>query len=204
MPSLAGAYIYTDWCTGQIWALRYDYENQEIIEQGMVVGTGMQIPSFGEDEQGNMYILAMRSGPNIYRLVDPNGPTCNGKPATIIGTDARDILIGTIGHDVISGRGGDDLIFGMGGPDFICGGAGDDLIFGGAGNDWMAGEDGNDLMVGQAGSDLLIGGPGDDLLVGGEGDDVFHCGAGIDTVYGGPDVIGDVAFPNCERQFNIP
>ena len=63
--------MYADWYTGDVWALRYDYDNQEVIEQGLVIRTGMQIPTFGEDEQGNMYIVASTGGSNIYRLVDP-------------------------------------------------------------------------------------------------------------------------------------
>jgi RTX calcium-binding nonapeptide repeat (4 copies) len=53
-------------------------------------------------------------------------PTCNGKPATIVGTNGGDGLEGTQGPDVIVSLGGHDFIDGLGGNDVICGGKGKD------------------------------------------------------------------------------
>lgn len=66
--------------------------------------------------------------------------TCNGKPATIIGTPRADVLIGTRGSDVIVGLDGDDRINGLEGDDIICGGRGKDYVVGSTGNDQCAGE----------------------------------------------------------------
>ncbi len=105
-------------------------------------------------------------------------PMCDGHRATIVGTDANDVLIGTEKADVIWGGPGDDKIYGGLGNDIICGGAGDDLIHGGRGNDWIDGGAGTDRVFGDLGDDHLTGGPGDRDEVSG--------GLGIDTVSGGP------------------
>jgi Ca2+-binding RTX toxin-like protein len=54
--------------------------------------------------------------------------TCAGRPATIVGTAAGDVLVGTAGSDVIAAQGGDDLVRGRGGDDRICGGYGSDSL----------------------------------------------------------------------------
>ncbi len=82
--------------------------------------------------------------------------TCEGQPATIVGTEGADDLVGTSGPDVIVGLGGDDRIDALAGEDVVCGGAGDDTILGGrrvdrlvggAGDDWIEPEEGDDVVV---------------------------------------------------------
>jgi hypothetical protein len=87
-------------------------------------------------------------------------PGCDGKPATIIGTNGNDRLRGTPGPDVIVAGGGDDVVRALGGQDLVCGNGGDDLLIGGRGND---------RLFGQADSDVLRGGPGKNVLRGGRG-----------------------------------
>jgi glucose/arabinose dehydrogenase len=64
-PSLRGHYIYGDYCSGNIWALAY----QGNIGTGntLLVKSGLNITSFGEDLAGNLYILSRQGG--IYTLV---------------------------------------------------------------------------------------------------------------------------------------
>jgi Ca2+-binding RTX toxin-like protein len=114
---------------------------------------------------------------------------CEGRAATIVGTDAADVLRGTRRADVIHGRGGDDLIQGLAGNDTICGGAGADRILGGPGRDVITGDRGNDDLRGGGGADDLSGGLGSDVLVGGSGRDELRGGADDDTLLGsdGPD-----------------
>lgn len=85
-------------------------------------------------------------------------PTCNGMPATIVGTDAAETIVGTSGADVIVALAGNDTVFGGGGNDRICGGIGDDSINGGAGQDRLLGETGMDALTGGGGFDLCAGG----------------------------------------------
>ena len=65
LPALASAYIYADFCSGKVWALRYDGES--VTEQALLVESGLNITSFGEDREGNLYVLSQREG--IYRLL---------------------------------------------------------------------------------------------------------------------------------------
>lgn len=62
--SLFGAYIYGDYCSGNIWVLRLD--GQTVIEQGLLINSNLQISSFGEDEEGELYILSFDG--KIYRF----------------------------------------------------------------------------------------------------------------------------------------
>ncbi len=67
LPSLYGAYVYGDYCSGRIWALRHD--GDEVTERMQIVDSGLRIPSFGEDAGGELYVLSFDG--TIYRLVAP-------------------------------------------------------------------------------------------------------------------------------------
>ena len=64
LPSLSGAYVYGDFCSGKIWALRYD--GAEVTERLQLVDSDLSISSFAEDQSGELYILSFDGG--IYRL----------------------------------------------------------------------------------------------------------------------------------------
>ncbi len=122
-------------------------------------------------------------------------PTCNGIPATLVGTDGDDVLNGTDGPDVIVAGLGNDTVNGLGGNDLICGGFGDDRIDGGTGDDVLLGGPGADRMRGRDGADALFGGHGHDDLEGNAGNDEVRGftgrdyvkgGLGDDQVFGGP------------------
>lgn len=112
--------------------------------------------------------------------------SCDGLPATIVGTDGPDRIVGTSRRDVIVARGGNDRIDGRGADDVICAGDGDDLVKGGGGDDSIFGQNGNDRLRGDKGRDKLHGGAGRDILVGGPGDDLLDGGKGRDDLRGGP------------------
>lgn len=133
--------------------------------------------------------------------------TCDGKAATVVGTDTADRkLRGTRGSDVIAALGGDDRAYGLNGDDALCGGTGKDFLSGGAGNDALFGEAGDDRLGGDSGNDVIDGGPGADVVSGGPGDDIIYvndntrdvvtCGSGRDRVYA--DQFDRVA-RNCEH-----
>jgi len=115
----------------------------------------------------------------------PN-PTCDGKAATIVGTNGNDRIRGTSGNDVIVGLGGRDRIFGGAGNDIICGGGGGDLLRGERGRDRLFGNQGNDRLQGNNGADYLEGGGGRDALRGDRGNDQIVGGGGSDRVNAGP------------------
>ena len=64
-PSMQGTYIYGDYCSGRIWAITAD--GNGIDDSREVLDTDLFISSFGEDEQGELYITDSASG-TIYRL----------------------------------------------------------------------------------------------------------------------------------------
>lgn len=66
LPSLAGVYVFGDFCSGKIWGLRYDGES--VIEARLLVDSSLMITSFAVDQAGNLYVLSRNSG--IYRLVE--------------------------------------------------------------------------------------------------------------------------------------
>ncbi len=65
IPALFGAYVYGDYCSGKIWGLRHD--GRSVTEQALLVESGLLITSFGEEAEGNLYVLSRDEG--IYRLV---------------------------------------------------------------------------------------------------------------------------------------
>ena len=78
VPALAGAYLYGDWVTGLIWALRYD--GQRATGNELIARTRVQVSSFGQDEVGEAYITGydgsiyqLRPAP-VERLPSPDFP----------------------------------------------------------------------------------------------------------------------------------
>ena len=112
---------------------------------------------------GYGFVDALRA---LDEISPPREWYCDGKIATILGTEGNDNLAGTEGNDVIVGLGGNDTIDGKGGNDLICGGAGADNLSGGNGNDTLYGGAGADVLSGGPGRDNLYGGPDKDILLG--------------------------------------
>jgi hypothetical protein len=118
-------------------------------------------------------------------LIDPSEPpTCKGKPATIVGTVANDVLFGTPRKDVMVGMSGSDKLVGLAASDVICGRKGRDRLIGGRGNDELFGQKGRDRLLGRRGRDRLLGGSRGDILRGGGGRDSCRGGKGTDFLFG--------------------
>jgi hypothetical protein len=64
LPSLFGAYVYGDFCSGKIWALRHDGER--VAEHLRLLDSSLNISAFGEDQAGELFILSFDG--RIYRL----------------------------------------------------------------------------------------------------------------------------------------
>ena len=67
LPELWGAYVYADYSTGRIWALRYDGER--VTENRELRDTRLNITSFGLDRQDRLYLVAFNAGLSLWRLV---------------------------------------------------------------------------------------------------------------------------------------
>ena len=65
VSGLDGAYVYGDFCSGRILALRYD--GQSVTDQALLVDTDLNITSFGTDDQAHLYIVDQKTS-SIYRF----------------------------------------------------------------------------------------------------------------------------------------
>ena len=66
IPWLRGVYVYGDFCSGEVFGLRY--ADSQVVEHQRLADTRLRIMSFAEDDDGELYLLSQKSG--IYRLAD--------------------------------------------------------------------------------------------------------------------------------------
>jgi glucose/arabinose dehydrogenase len=57
LPELDGAYLYADYVSLRVWALWYDAAKGRVVANREIPGFGKAVPSFGEDEKGEAYVL---------------------------------------------------------------------------------------------------------------------------------------------------
>ncbi|MDA7535004.1 hypothetical protein N8613_03645, partial [Verrucomicrobia bacterium] len=60
IPELRGAYVYGDWETGKIWGLKT--EGDRVTWQQELVDTSLKIVTFGEDHEGELYVVDYAGG----------------------------------------------------------------------------------------------------------------------------------------------
>jgi uncharacterized repeat protein (TIGR01451 family) len=63
-PGMQGIYFYGDYCTGAIWGLRQD---GSVWQRTFLTDTTLSIVSFGEDEDGELFVVDHKGGA-IYRI----------------------------------------------------------------------------------------------------------------------------------------
>ena len=69
VPALAGLFLYADYVSGNIWALRYDEKAKRVTGNHPLRQGGFPVYSFGEDGQGELYVLTSTpDGKGIFRL----------------------------------------------------------------------------------------------------------------------------------------
>jgi glucose/arabinose dehydrogenase len=65
LPEFRGIYLFSDYCTGRVWGLLRgtdgSWQSQELFQ------TRMNVSSFGQDENGELYLMDRSSG-NVLRL----------------------------------------------------------------------------------------------------------------------------------------
>ncbi len=66
-PALRGVYIYGDLCSGRIWGLR---KEETVWTNKLLLDSLLTISTFGEDEEGNLYVADIAAG-DIYEIVVP-------------------------------------------------------------------------------------------------------------------------------------
>ena len=66
LPSLRGAYVYGDYETGKIWALRHD--GHQVTEHIEIADTPHRISTFGVGNDGELYYIHYAGESELYRL----------------------------------------------------------------------------------------------------------------------------------------
>ena len=64
---MAGAYLYADFITGNVWAMRWD--GKKVTANPKIARTSLLISAFGEDEAGEAYFTAFDGF--VYRFRTP-------------------------------------------------------------------------------------------------------------------------------------
>ena len=69
IPALAGRYVFGDYVSGRVWALKLDPETGKADNQE-ITWNGLPVYGFGTDEEGEMYVTtASPTGQGVFRLV---------------------------------------------------------------------------------------------------------------------------------------
>ena len=69
VPELEGAYLYADYITGKVYALRYDLSKKQVMANQPIAGNVLPVFSFGEDESGDVYYMTTQGF--IHRFASP-------------------------------------------------------------------------------------------------------------------------------------
>lgn len=96
IPSLQGRYIYTDWTAGPLWAL--SLENGVVVANDVIAAIGTLSPSFGEGNDGELYLLV---GERIQHLEETSPGTGATQPAALL--SATGIFDSLASLQVVSG-----------------------------------------------------------------------------------------------------
>jgi hypothetical protein len=65
VPALIGTYLFGDYCNGRIWGLKRDSTSS--WQSQVLFNTNASISSFGQDLDGEIYLLDIRQG-RVLRL----------------------------------------------------------------------------------------------------------------------------------------
>jgi glucose/arabinose dehydrogenase len=64
LPGLRGTYLFGDECSGKVWGLRHEAGGWN---RTLLMTTGLQISSFGQDASGELYVVDLRG--SVQRIV---------------------------------------------------------------------------------------------------------------------------------------
>jgi glucose/arabinose dehydrogenase len=64
VTSLVGAYVYSDYCSGHIWALQRDSSGK--WQNRLLLDSGLNVSSFGEDAAGELYVVSLDGA--VYQI----------------------------------------------------------------------------------------------------------------------------------------
>jgi glucose/arabinose dehydrogenase len=99
IPSFDGKYFYGDYCTGEIWSLRYGGSTvTDSVEHTAALNPGgNNITSFGQDARGEIYFTVLSaSGGIVYKIVPSPVACCSGSTGNIDGDIEELVDIGDL------------------------------------------------------------------------------------------------------------
>ena len=67
-PSLQGYYLYGDYVTGFLWAMKYDEEKKAVTENRPIKWQHLPVFVFGQADDGEVLMTTMMGGGRIYRF----------------------------------------------------------------------------------------------------------------------------------------
>jgi quinoprotein glucose dehydrogenase len=68
-PILDGYYLYGDYISGRLWALKYDSENTTVTENRPIIWDNLPVFTFGQTDDGEVLMSTMSGGGRIFRFV---------------------------------------------------------------------------------------------------------------------------------------
>jgi quinoprotein glucose dehydrogenase len=67
-PSLDGYYLYGDYVSGRLWALKYDRDKKQVLENRPIAWNQLPVFTFGQTDDGEVLFSTMMGGGIIYRF----------------------------------------------------------------------------------------------------------------------------------------
>lgn len=68
-PELDGYYLYGDYVTGKLWALKYDYDSKTVKENRPIDWSNLPVFTFGNTDSGEILMSTMSGGGRIYKFI---------------------------------------------------------------------------------------------------------------------------------------
>lgn len=69
VPALQGLYLYADYVSGRLWALRYDEQAKKVTANHPIPSEKHEVVTFGEDESGDVYFAKVTpNGRGLFRF----------------------------------------------------------------------------------------------------------------------------------------
>ncbi|MBL8849757.1 MAG: PQQ-dependent sugar dehydrogenase, partial [Planctomycetaceae bacterium] len=93
-PDLQGAYIYGDYSTGKIWAIKHD--GTRVTEHREIADTALQLVGFALNRAGDLLVIDLNSG--IYKL-EPTPPNPDAAPFPQLLSETG-LFAAVAGHEV--------------------------------------------------------------------------------------------------------
>lgn len=68
-PELHGYYVYGDYVSGRLWAMKYDADRKQVTENRPIAWAHLPVFTFGRTDNGEVLMTTMTSGGRIYKFV---------------------------------------------------------------------------------------------------------------------------------------